>query len=514
MARPKSLLTGRDMKITWSANWDDDLAGAQRARGGRPDPGQDVGPGADGVRAGVHVLPAAHLRALPQPVLRGVLPVRRDVQARRGRHRAGRPGPCRGWRMCVTGCPYKKVYFNHRTGKAEKCTFCFPRIEVGMPTVCSETCVGRLRYIGLMLYDADAVLAGGRGREREGAVRGAALGVPRPARPGGDRRGRGGAGIPEDWIDAAQRSPIYELIMTYRGGAAAAPGVPHHADGLVHPAAVAGRRRRARHRPRRRGRGNLFAAIDALRIPVEYLAELFTAGDPAPVDGGAAQARGDARRTCARVNSARSATRRIAAAVGMTGEQMEDMYRLLAIAKYDDRYVIPAAHAETAARAGGAGERVQPRLRGRPGHGRRARSARPPAVPQPIAVENFHALATGSAPTASPTRRTRTGPHQPAELGRQGPARRTVPGSQGGVMIASRTDRRGRRPRRHRCCCATRTASLSALPVAAQALAALPPLLADRCPLWSSTSVRRRIRPRSRSSTWRRSTCAGAAACT
>ena len=59
--------------------------------------------------------------------------------------------------MCVTGCPYKKVYFNHRTGKAEKCTFCFPRVEVGLPTVCSETCVGRLRYIGLMLYDADAV---------------------------------------------------------------------------------------------------------------------------------------------------------------------------------------------------------------------------------------------------------------------------------------------------------------------------------------------------------------------
>ena len=27
VARPKSLLTGKDMKITWSANWDDNLAG-------------------------------------------------------------------------------------------------------------------------------------------------------------------------------------------------------------------------------------------------------------------------------------------------------------------------------------------------------------------------------------------------------------------------------------------------------------------------------------------------------
>ena len=42
---------------------------------------------------------------------------------------------CRGWRMCITGCPYKKVYFNHRTGKAEKCTMCYPRLEVGLPTV-------------------------------------------------------------------------------------------------------------------------------------------------------------------------------------------------------------------------------------------------------------------------------------------------------------------------------------------------------------------------------------------
>src|SRR5690625_5344911 len=57
----------------------------------------------------------------------------------------------------MTGCPYKKVYFKWKTHKAEKCTFCFPRIENGQPTICSETCVGRLRYIGIVLYDADKV---------------------------------------------------------------------------------------------------------------------------------------------------------------------------------------------------------------------------------------------------------------------------------------------------------------------------------------------------------------------
>ncbi|NNK37252.1 MAG: nitrate reductase subunit beta, partial [Xanthomonadales bacterium] len=41
---------------------------------------------------------------------------------------------CRGWRMCISGCPYKKIYFNWQSGKSEKCTFCYPRIEAGDPT--------------------------------------------------------------------------------------------------------------------------------------------------------------------------------------------------------------------------------------------------------------------------------------------------------------------------------------------------------------------------------------------
>ena len=66
---------------------------------------------------------------------------------------------CRGWRMCVSACPYKKIYYNWQTGKSEKCIFCYPRIEAGEPTVCSETCVGRIRYLGVLLYDADRIEA-------------------------------------------------------------------------------------------------------------------------------------------------------------------------------------------------------------------------------------------------------------------------------------------------------------------------------------------------------------------
>ena len=35
---------------------------------------------------------------------------------------------CRAWRMCISGCPYKKVYYNWGTGKSEKCILCFPQI--------------------------------------------------------------------------------------------------------------------------------------------------------------------------------------------------------------------------------------------------------------------------------------------------------------------------------------------------------------------------------------------------
>jgi nitrate reductase beta subunit len=48
------------------------------------------------------------------------------------------------------------------------------------------------------------------------------------------------------------------------------------------------------------------------------------------------------------LNLGREPDASIPAAVGMTEEEMYDMYRLLAIAKYDERYVIPTAHAEQA----------------------------------------------------------------------------------------------------------------------------------------------------------------------
>jgi anaerobic selenocysteine-containing dehydrogenase len=55
---------------------------------------------------------------------------------------------CRGYRFCMAACPYKKIYFNHERGVANKCIFCLPRIEKGVATACSRQCPGRVRFMG------------------------------------------------------------------------------------------------------------------------------------------------------------------------------------------------------------------------------------------------------------------------------------------------------------------------------------------------------------------------------
>ena len=85
--------------------------------------------------------------------------------------------------------------------------------------------------------------------------------------------------------------------------------------------------------------------VRSLRIPLKYLANLLTAGDEEPV------ARGLERMLAMRAYM-RAKTidgvidESIARQVGLTGQQIEDMYQIMAIANYEDRFVIPTAHRE------------------------------------------------------------------------------------------------------------------------------------------------------------------------
>ena len=107
--------------------------------------------------------------------------------------------------------------------------------------------------------------------------------------------------------------------------------------------------------------GNLFGALEALRIPIEYLAGLFTAGDTGTVEA-------VLRRLCRdAVPHARHQSRRrpnlIPQAVGMTEEQIYAMYRLLAIAKYEGALRHSVGVRRRGPSIGGDGHRVCPVVR-------------------------------------------------------------------------------------------------------------------------------------------------------
>ncbi len=348
VARPYSQLTGDQTTVRWGPNWEDDLAGAPEHATRDPNlekMEQRVALEYEQAfmfylpRICEHCLNPSCVASCPSGAMYkreedGIVLVDQDK--------------CRGWRFCVSGCPYKKVYFNHRTGKAEKCTLCYPRIEAGLPTVCSETCVGRLRYLGLVLYDADRVEAAASTPDPQKLLD-AQLGVfLDPDDPQVQAQARRD-GIADDWLAAARRSPVYALAMRYR------VALPLHPEFRTLPMVwyvpplspvVNGLEEEGY----ATDVDDVFPAIEHLRIPVQYLANLLSAGDEEVIRG-VLKRLAAVRRHMRRVELTHlpdADDGRLAAAVGMTPTEVEDLYRLLAIAKYEDRYVIPQAHTEYA----------------------------------------------------------------------------------------------------------------------------------------------------------------------
>ncbi|MFA1537899.1 nitrate reductase subunit beta [Actinomadura monticuli] len=376
-----SALTGRDMKLTWGSNWDDDLAGAPEHAMDDP----DLRGIEDRVRMEFERVFMFYLPRICEHCLNPSCVASCPSGAMYKRAEDGivlvDQDRCRGWRFCVSGCPYKKVYFNHRTGKAEKCTLCFPRIEAGQPTICSETCVGRLRYLGLFLYDADRVTEAAATPDEQDLYEAQLSVFLDPSDPE-VRAEAARAGIPFDWIEAAQRSPVYELAVRHR------VALPLHPEYRTLPmvwyipplSPVADVAHSAGYDEADPDR--VFATIDELRIPVEYLANLFTAGKAETVR--------DVLRKLAAVRAIQRAGQLgldladdLPASVGSTADELDDLYRLLAIAKYEDRYVIPKAHAEDAGRLMAQHEQLFCSLDGEGGPGMGGQGP-------PPSVESFH----------------------------------------------------------------------------------------------------------------------------
>ena len=343
VARPKSQITGEYMELNWGPNWEDDLAGAH-----------DTGlldPDMAGIQEAVRMeFEQVFMMYLPRICEHCVNPPCVSSCPSGAMYKRDEDGivlvdqnACRSWRFCVSSCPYKKVYFNWQTNKAEKCTLCFPRIEQGLPTICSETCVGRIRYLGVMLYDADRVEEAASVTDEKQLYE-SQLGIfLDPHDPEVIAAARE-AGIPGDWMEAARQSPIYKMAVEWK------IALPLHPEYRTLPMVwyvpplspitnmVEGKGAAA-------SADDIFPAIEDMRIPVQYLANLLAAGDTGIVKR-VLKKMAVMRSHMRALHLGKEPDRGLLEELGIGEQEVEEMYRLLAIAKYEDRFVIPSAHRE------------------------------------------------------------------------------------------------------------------------------------------------------------------------
>ncbi len=243
--------------------------------------------------------------------------------------------------MCISGCPYKKIYYNWKSGKAEKCIFCYPRIEAGQPTVCSETCVGRIRYLGVILYDADRIEAAASVANQEDLYEAQLKIFLDPNDPAVIEEARR-AGIPEAWLESARKSPVYKMAIDWK---IAFPLHPEYRTlpmvWYIPPLSPI----QATAESGKMGMNGIIPDTQSLRIPIKYLANLLTGGKEAPIV--TALDRMLAMRAYMRGKSVEGIPNTaVLKQVGLTEAQVQDMYQIMAIANYEDRFVIPSSHRE------------------------------------------------------------------------------------------------------------------------------------------------------------------------
>ena len=366
-ARPVSLITGKPMDIKMGPNWDDD-------RSGTPDYArndsnlENLSPEEQQAmfqlermaffylpRICNHCLNPACVASCPSGAIYkrgedGVVLINQSV--------------CRGWRMCVTGCPYKKTYYNWQTGKSEKCILCYPRIEAGHAPACMHSCVGRIRYLGVLLYDADRLPEVATVDESDLVEQQMEM-LMDPFDSEVIQQAKQN-GVADSTIKAAQKSPIYKFVKEW---GMALPLHPEfrtlpmlfYVPPLLPVMASLGKQRNDQELNDVAKRWDdewlydtsteeLWGTIEDCRFPMQYLANLFSAGDTEKVKTRVKKLM--AVRIYRRWKTVGDISKEKAINalndVNLTTEMADAIYYLTSLAIFNDRFVIPPAHREEA----------------------------------------------------------------------------------------------------------------------------------------------------------------------
>jgi nitrate reductase beta subunit len=212
--------------------------------------------------------------------------------------------------------------------------------------VCSETCVGRIRYLGVLLYDADGIEAAAGTADPKDLYHEQLKLFLDPSDEKVIEQARKD-GVPDNWLEAAKKSPVYRMAMDWK---IAFPLHPEYRTlpmvwyvpplSPISAAANSGAL----------GSFGEIPDVSQLRIPLKYLANLLTAGDEAPVKRALERMLG-MRAYMRSLTVEKRVNSEVLKQVGLSVAQVEDMYRTMAIANYEDRFVIPTTHREYAENA-------------------------------------------------------------------------------------------------------------------------------------------------------------------
>ena len=349
-AAPVSQITGMPIDIKNGPNWDDDLSGSPIYAENDP----NFASLSEDEKRALFDVERMTMMYLPRICNHCTNPACVAACPSGALYKRGEDGivlvnqdKCRGWRACVVACPYKKIYYNWKTGKSEKCILCYPRLETGQPPACFHSCVGRIRYMGVVLYDA-ARITDVATASKESLVDAHRSLLLDPFDPGVIAEAEAN-GINRQWIDAAQHSPVWRFVKEW--GLAlplhpeyrtvpmlfyVPPLVPvmgHTIDGIY------GRTGDA-----------IFSSLEEARLPISYLASLFSAGNTDIVASSLKKLM--AVRWYRRsleiddVDPAKAA--RVLADAGLTAEQANAIYRLTALSTLEERFVLPPLQREEA----------------------------------------------------------------------------------------------------------------------------------------------------------------------
>ena len=358
-AIPISLVTGEPINIESGPNWDDDLGGSEIYA--KNDPNMAELP--EHVREQMAELERVVFNYVPRICNHCLNPSCVAACPSGAIYKRAEDGvvlvnenQCRAWRMCVAACPYKKVYYNWSTGKSEKCILCFPRLETGQAPACAHSCVGRIRYMGVLLYDADLIPDAAKTSDEE-LVEAQRKTILDPFDPKVLAAARAN-GIEESWLSAAQNSPVYKFVVQWGLALPLHPEYRTMAMMYYVPplspviSVIEEELVKLDIGPDERDFA-LFDRLDAARMPVQYLASLFAAGNEAPVR--VALRKLLAVRTTMRRKTVEGAvderTLALLAEAGTSREEVEAIYRLTTLPTLAERFVIPQYHREMAVEA-------------------------------------------------------------------------------------------------------------------------------------------------------------------